>query len=194
MADGRKDVLGVLIDVAEVWELYLYHLLRSALHGVEVVHAGRKPQPEDYLLRSTHSGARLGVLKPDILVRTVRGGRCVAVLDAKYKTTTPSPERPRGILREDLYQMTSYLAAYGDPDAMLNGALVYPIGKKAASIQSLQAASPWQLSAAQRGVWFMGLRCEDDSETKERWTREELVFLGGVREMLEFASSLSHRP
>ena len=39
-AQGTSDVLGVLIDMAEVWELYVYSLLRTALLGADVQHTG----------------------------------------------------------------------------------------------------------------------------------------------------------
>jgi 5-methylcytosine-specific restriction enzyme subunit McrC len=112
---GANDVLGVLIDMAEIWELYVYHLLRSALRGVEVIHAGRDLSTNNCLLRSDQTGERLGNLKPDILIFALQTNRLLAILDAKYKTTTQTPERPHGVQREDLYQLAAYLSAYGQP-------------------------------------------------------------------------------
>ena len=53
---GSKDVLGVLIDMAEVWELYVYHLLRSSIREAEVLHVGRDTDADNFLLRSERTG------------------------------------------------------------------------------------------------------------------------------------------
>jgi 5-methylcytosine-specific restriction enzyme subunit McrC len=128
--------LGVLIDMAEVWGLYIYHLLRSALRGVEVVHAGRDLNASNYLLRSDKTGERLGGLKPDILILAPHANQLLAILDAKYKTTARTPERPHGIQREDLYQLATYQSGYGRPTG-LSGGLAYPATQGAQLVQSL---------------------------------------------------------
>ncbi|MNP74236.1 hypothetical protein D3C76_1710800 [compost metagenome] len=40
-SNGAQEVTGTLLDMAEIWELYVYHLLRNALAGVEVIHTER---------------------------------------------------------------------------------------------------------------------------------------------------------
>ena len=135
-----------LIDMAEVWELYVYHLLRSLLvDEADVVHTGRARSPDSYLLASSVTGQNLGGLLPDIMIRNLRTGKCLAVVDAKYKTTVPGPDRPYGVVREDLYQMTAYLAAYHDTSGPLPGALVFP-GTTEDCCDVLPGACPWMNS------------------------------------------------
>jgi len=178
---GSNDVLGVLIDMAEVWELYVYHLLRSSLLGIEVIHTGREADPDDFLLRSDQTGERLGGLKPDILLLAPSTNRLLGVLDAKYKTTTPTPDRPHGILREDLYQMVAYLCAYGRRSESLYGGLVYPAGQGTSSIAGLQAKSPWRCSASEYRLWFFGLQCLSAGTSGIDLSPEEGAFIGAVR-------------
>jgi 5-methylcytosine-specific restriction enzyme subunit McrC len=154
-AEGSNNVLGALIDMAEIWELYIYHLLRNALHDVEVIHTGRDCHTSNYLLRSEQTGDTIGRLKPDILILEFDTNRLLAILDAKYKTTAPTPERPHGILREDLYQMAAYLSAFGRLEGRLNGGLVYPTAKGTTNIEALQSRNPWHFSATERQLWFL---------------------------------------
>ena len=90
-AGGQRDVLGVLIDMAEIWELYVYRLLRACLPDFEVAHTGRAEETEEHLLHSTVTKTRLGGLKPDIIIRPLGSNRILTVLDAKYKNTTRQP-------------------------------------------------------------------------------------------------------
>lgn len=184
-ASGSKNVLGVLIDMAEVWELYLFHLLRSALRKFEVIHTGRDVDGNNFLFRSTQSGEGLGKLKPDILVRSVRSNRLLAIVDAKYKTTRPSPERPDGILREDRYQIAAYLSAYGNASEMLQGALVYPATEKTPNIVALQSKSPWRITASERQVWFFGLACQATTHPGLEMTESESEFIKRVELAIE---------
>lgn len=189
VAQGSKDVLGVLIDMAEVWELYIYHLLRSSLHGFKVVHTGRGPDSENYLLRSDKTDERLGHLKPDILILGQHSNKLFAILDAKYKNTLPTPDRPYGILREDLYQLTAYVSAYGSPTELLGGGLVYPAMQDSSNIIALQLKSPWHLSALERQIWFFGLSCQVDSVSNIELSPTEEAFIDATQAMLKRCSA-----
>ena len=184
VSQGSKDVLGVLIDMAEVWELYVYHLLRSSIREVEVLHTGRDASANNFLLRSEQTGDRLGNLRPDILFLAPRDNRILAIIDAKYKTTRPTPERPHGILREDLYQMAAYLSALGRPSELLTGGLVYPATLTTTNITILQDKSPWQLLASERRLWFFGLCCEESSGVGIELAESESAFIKRVRSAL----------
>jgi 5-methylcytosine-specific restriction enzyme subunit McrC len=188
-AGGSNDVLGVLIDMAEVWELYIYNLLRSALRGVEVVHAGRDLNASNYLLRSDKTGERLGGLKPDILILAPHTNRLLAILDAKYKTTAQTPERPHGIQREDLYQLAAYLSAYERPTGLLAGALVYPATQNTSNILTLQNSSPWRFAASEHHLWFFGLLCEGDNRAGVDLSDYELAFTEGIQGVIARTAS-----
>lgn len=189
-AAGSHDVLGVFIDMAEVWELYVYHLLRSTLLGVEIVHAGRKLERDDVLLRSDRTGDPLARLKPDILVLVPRTNRVVGVLDAKYKTTTPTLERPHGITREDLYQMAAYLSAFGRSTEVLHGGLVYPALPDSPTIADLEAKSPWRFFATEHRLWFFGLSCQATGGSGLELSHEEVAFIEAVQRALEQVPSM----
>jgi len=113
---------GLLIDVAELWELFVVNCAKRAT-GLVVVHGSPTRNPV-HLLRSARGEARaLGRLIPDVLVRS--GGSIVAIIDAKYKRLTFSPERPTGVDRGDLYQLAAYLSRFS-PDGGAMGVLAFP--------------------------------------------------------------------
>ncbi len=116
------DVSGVLIDVAELWELFLVHCARRAFGAGQVEH-GTSEGEESHLLASIpKSGRTMGRLKPDILIKN-SAGQYIAVVDAKYKRLRSWAGSPHGVDRGDLYQLTSYLT--GHPEVEV-GVLAYP--------------------------------------------------------------------
>ena len=173
--EGNSEVQGVLLDIAEIWELYLYQILRQGLSGFQVEYTGRIEKSEEHLLH--HMADTYGSLRPDFLVR--KSGELVAILDAKYKTTTPSRDRPYGILTEDLYQMNAYLSAFGEKDEKLAGALIYPsylTGK-------LKESKPWQTKKRNDSFWFLGLGFSDDRGIGQIEIFEQ-QFIQNIKEML----------
>ena len=116
------DVSGVLIDVAELWELFLVHCARLAFGASNVEHGTSEGESTFLLSSITKPGATMGRLKPDILIRN-ESGTLSAVIDAKYKRLRAWQGSPHGVDRGDLYQLTSYLA--GHPEVTV-GALAYP--------------------------------------------------------------------
>jgi 5-methylcytosine-specific restriction enzyme subunit McrC len=114
-ATGEKSE-GLLIDVAELWELFLLHCARRAYGSANVTHGTRLRDAWRLLRSVSHPAATLGRLYPDIVVGPPE--RPTAVIDAKYKPLVD----PRGVDREDLYQLTSYLSArptYPPPAGLL---------------------------------------------------------------------------
>ena len=136
-------VEGLLLDVAELWELFLLSCVRAAAPHLHVEH-GTAAATKTFLLTSLAAADRgLGRLKPDILVTD--GARLVAVIDAKYKRLLDRyPDRPQGVDRADLYQLTSYLAGL-DSDGKALGMLLYPRDPSQESVASAEAAGPWRL-------------------------------------------------
>jgi 5-methylcytosine-specific restriction enzyme subunit McrC len=115
--DERTD--GLLIDVAELWELFLVHCARKAVGASQVTHGTRLHTGRALLQSTVRDGATLGRLYPDLVVGDPE--RPYAIIDAKYKPLRD----PRGVDREDLYQLMSYLSAYShDPRPL--GMLAYP--------------------------------------------------------------------
>lgn len=134
---------GLLVDVAELWELFVVKCLQRALPGLRVEH-GTVGGETTWLMRSIeypHLG--LGRLKPDVLAS--RGDVVELVADAKYKRLEKRwPERPQGYDRADAYQLTSYLARYS-PHGEALGMLVYPRDEKQEELAHAELRGPWRL-------------------------------------------------
>ena len=157
-ASGSNNVMGVLLDMAEIWELYLYQLLQVGLPGWNVFHTGRLQKTQGWLLQNSITKKFLAALKPDILIRENRTQKIAAVVDAKYKSTTPSRDRPHGVLREDIYQMAAYLAAFSRSDARVTGSLVYPLFQDGERIGVLKDGAAWNISTVNNSeLYFLGL-------------------------------------
>lgn len=104
---------GVLIDVAELWELFLVRCAERATDRL-VTH-GTRTNIDQKLLTSIGDGSRgMGSLYPDILIgASAEEGQCV--IDAKYKRLTPARRVDRG----DLYQLAAYAGSFDATRAML---------------------------------------------------------------------------
>lgn len=159
-ADGRCH--GVLLDVAELWELYVLSVLRQAAVGRRVRHGTKETAVPESLLVSTSTTERLGYLLPDATVHD--GDDLVAIVDAKYKRLHPSSTSPRGPQREDLYQLTAYVAALAENFPNASGALVYPFDPKSPTTPPAEAANPWTLADG-RKVWLLTLPHEAEAAT-----------------------------
>src|SRR5581483_6269888 len=136
--DGKAE--GILVDVAELWELFVLNCVRTALPaGLRVEH-GTRIGRRDFVLHSERSDAQMGRLKPDVLI--VQGDQAVAVIDAKYKRLVDSRERPRGVDQADLYQLLAYAMRF-EPSAF--AALAYPLDPfSSAAESSARTLGPWR--------------------------------------------------
>lgn len=150
---SASDVAGVLIDVAELWELFLLHCARRACGRANVAHGTAESDSAHLLHSLAHPGAHLGRLKPDIMV-TAPNGSLRAVVDAKYKRLRSWRGSPSGVDRGDLYQLTSYLAGH---DASL-GILAYPPHDEDEA--RAERRGPWALRSGQE-VRFVRVPAEE---------------------------------
>jgi len=151
-SDGKCQ--GVLLDVAELWELYVLAVLRRAAGGLTVRHGTRELAAAGTLLRSAVDGAGLGLLRPDAVV--MDRSRTVGVLDAKYKQLHPTALSPNGPKREDLYQLAAYLTRFGGEPGGAWGMLVYPFDPARPDPPLAETRSPWLLDPL-AAVAFMTL-------------------------------------
>lgn len=121
---------GVLIDVAELWELFVLHCAGLASEGV--VRHGTSEHASGYLARSTINPSRImGKLYPDVMFGE---DPIEALLDAKYKRLSGR----RGVDREDLYQLHAYASTFNAPIA----ALAYPA--TSTKIPDQEKLGPWE--------------------------------------------------
>lgn len=126
-------VEGLLIDVAELWELFVVHCARRAVGRANVTH-GTHLQGGRHLLRNLEDTHSMGRLFPDLIVGS--SDEPHAIIDAKYKPLAGA----RGVDRGDLYQLTTYLMAHsGRPLGML----AYPDLPDAAEPAREERHGPW---------------------------------------------------
>jgi 5-methylcytosine-specific restriction enzyme subunit McrC len=142
--DASGDTKGALLDIAELWEIYVLKVLRKATAPLNVVHGTRENTATKHMLRSDVTGQVLGKLIPDAVLYD--GAEVVAVADAKYKPLHPRPSAQYGPKREDLYQMGAYLGQFLQASRERSlGLLLYPSDPNQQIAPSAELASPWSL-------------------------------------------------
>ena len=109
---GAVEVNGFIIDMATVFEDFVTAALTDSLEKID----GRV-RPQDPQTLDVTDTVKMA---PDLV--WYRGGRAIAVIDAKYKV-----EKVAGYPNADLYQMLAYCTALGLPV----GHLVYAKGNEA---------------------------------------------------------------
>ena len=174
-AKGESRAFGVLLDMAEIWELYVAKLLQIGLPGFRVSHTGRSTEHFRWLLNSVISGERFGSLRPDIVIQD-HHERCLAVADAKYKSTRINALNRTGIVREDLYQLAAYLSGFGLAGSRLDGFLIYPEDEGGQVAERLSPHNPWRVSSVpERYLWFIAAGCADHTDVAALSSGEKLV-------------------
>ena len=150
--DTSGETKGVLLDVAELWEMYVLSVLRKAATPLTVRHGTRERDASKKLLWSDVNGQGLGTLIPDAILyarNDVQG-----VVDAKYKSLHPSTNAPNGPQREDLYQMAAYLGRFAPLDRQAAwGLLAYPDDPSRSTVASAEQNSPWSLDQGKKIVF-----------------------------------------
>ncbi len=149
-SEANGEAQGVLLDVAELWEMYVLSVLRMAALPLTVRHGTRERMTSRKLLRSDVSGTEIGRLIPDAIL--FRQDEVRGIVDAKYKSVHPSASAPQGPQREDLYQVAAYLGRY----ATDLGLLAYPYDPSRPSMSFVEAHSPWSLPDGKK-VFFVAL-------------------------------------
>jgi 5-methylcytosine-specific restriction enzyme subunit McrC len=150
--DASGDTKGVLLDVAELWEMYVLNVLRKAAAPLSVTHGTREKEGTRKLLRSERTGQGMGTLIPDAILH--RSSVTLAVADAKYKSLMPSSATPIGPQREDLYQMAAYLGRYSSPaSTTMWGILVYPQDASLLELPFAEQQGPWVLDERRKIVF-----------------------------------------
>ena len=129
---------GILVDVAELWELFVLHCARRAIPAGFRVEHGTTAGRRDYLLRSKENNSGMGRMKPDVLIS--QGNKVTAVIDAKYKRLASSQQRPGGVEQADLYQLAAYASQY-EPEQV--AALLYPHDRDTEPAHA-EAQGPWR--------------------------------------------------
>lgn len=141
-SNTNRETKGALLDVAELWEMYVLSILRKAAAPLTVIHGTRDKSTNKKLLHSDLTGQGLGTLIPDAIL--LSGSDIKGVVDAKYKSLHPSSRSPNGPQRDDLYQMTAYLGRFQAPAGMTTwGLLAYPFDPCKPDMPVVERNSPW---------------------------------------------------
>jgi 5-methylcytosine-specific restriction enzyme subunit McrC len=164
---------GLLLDVAELWELFVLNCVRRAARDRDVEHGTSSTSQERLLHSQRDDTVRMGRLKPDVLVR--RADTIVAVIDAKYKRLLNTQERPDGVESADLYQLASYLGRFA-PDGKAPGALIYPKDPEQSTLSRAEEHGPWR-TAVGNVVRFV--RLELDPADAIAQFADDSALLGG---------------
>ena len=165
--DASGESKGVLLDVAELWEMYVLSVLRKAAAPLTVTHGTREKAATKKMLHSDVTGQGLATLIPDAILNA--GGHVQGVVDAKYKSLHPSASAPNGPQREDLYQMAAYLGRFiPEVGRMSWGVLAYPLDPARPSIPQAEQLSPWSLDGGRKVVFTSLPHVASDAVTKLR--------------------------
>ena len=176
---------GVLLDMAEIWELYVAKILQTSLPNLRVLHTGRTRSNFQWLLTSG-SGSVLQSLRPDIVIFG-NHDRCLAIVDAKYKNTRSNNNNVNGVLREDLYQLSAYLSGFGSPECRLEGMLIYPEDVDGQVTSVLSSDNPWRLTSSQnRYLSFMSVD-SNDAALGPNLSKSEQAMISKIEARLDFA-------
>lgn len=149
--DSGGETKGVLLDVAELWEMYVLSVLRKAAAPLSVTHGTREKAATKKLLQSDRTGQGLGTLIPDAILHA--GSKVRGVVDAKYKSLHPSAGAPNGPQREDLYQIAAYLGRFAELNGVSWGVLAYPQDPARPSAPQAEQIGPWSLDSSRKVVF-----------------------------------------
>lgn len=129
--DGKKtnytdkpNGLSYLIDIAELWEMYLLKLLQRHLSEYQIY--SPNIGQGDFLLDENARNIR-----PDIIIE--KDGKVIMIIDAKYKKYSQIGKNASisgSVSREDLYQMCTYLYHYGNQENNIVGIFVSPFSNE----------------------------------------------------------------
>ncbi|MDN6873690.1 hypothetical protein QO209_14695 [Pseudomonas citronellolis] len=111
---GSNEAFSLLFPLPHLYERALRKVLATVISGSDI-RVSHRSEPL-FLLADCDDQRGVVRLRPDYVFE--RGGRHVAVADAKWKRVQASASA-HGIAREDLYQIHAYLSRYKVKDAMI---------------------------------------------------------------------------
>lgn len=121
----EKKSISYIINIADLWELYLANLLRNGLSDT-----GWTVSTQDEI--TTYEGTFFKrKIIPDIVLRHSDGR--IAVFDAKYKRMRYEGASNNGmgdVDRIDFFQIHTYMAHYAKEGNLIAGGLLYPMEAK----------------------------------------------------------------
>ena len=181
--DGKQETFGFIINVAELFEIYITKLLQKEFSDWYV----ESPKIELY---STPQMFYQRKIIPDIVMKKASD---VLVFDTKYKKMTMQGKNKNGagdVDRNDFFQINTYMSYYQNQDFNVKiGGLLYPIEKSFKENKDICHSQTWFGNLNTKFI-VDGIDLSDLKEDKEnkfaQISKREQKFIEGIKKLLKY--------
>ena len=181
--DGKQETFGFIINVAELFEIYITKLLQKEFSDWYV----ESPKIELY---STPQMFYQRKIIPDIVMKK---GRDVLVFDTKYKKMQMQGRGQYGsgdVDRNDFFQINTYMSYYQNQNYNVKiGGLLYPIEKSFKENKDICHSQTWFGNLNTKFI-VDGIDLSDLKEDKEnkfaQISKREQKFIEGIKKLLKY--------
>ena len=181
--DGKQKTYGFIINVAELFEIYITKLLQKEFSDWKV----ESPKIELY---DTPKMFYQRKIIPDIVMIKDKD---VIVFDTKYKKMTMQGKNQNGagdVDRNDFFQINTYMSYYQNQDFNVKiGGLIYPIEKSYKDNKDICHSQTWLGNLKTKfivdGIDLSNLEELKDNESKfAQISKRERKFIEGIKSLL----------
>ena len=183
--DGKQETYGFIINVAELFEIYITKLLQKEFSDWYV----ESPKIELY---STPQMFYQRKIIPDIVMKKASD---VLVFDTKYKKMTMQGKNKNGagdVDRNDFFQINTYMSYYQNHPDKYNvkiGGLLYPIEKSFKENKDICHSQTWFGNLNSKfivdGIDLSDLK-EDNENKFASIVKREQKFIEGIKKLLKY--------
>ena len=183
--DGKQETFGFIINVAELFEIYITKLLQKEFSDWYV----ESPKIELY---NTPQMFYQRKIIPDIVMKK---GSDVLVFDTKYKKMTMQGKNKNGagdVDRNDFFQINTYMSYYQNHPDKYNvkiGGLLYPIEKSFKENKDICHSQTWFGNLNSKfivdGIDLSDLK-EDNENKFASIVKREQKFIEGIKKLLKY--------
>lgn len=148
-------ISGFLVDISELWEIYLYKLLKNRFNDLVI-----SSQECLQLYKNAFFHRKI---YPDIVIET---NNKVIVIDAKFKKMK---FKPQDVDRADFYQIHSYISYYKakNKNKTCYGLLIYPINSECNNINNITNLYGLDEEQSKFGIEYIRIGTNLDNLKKE---------------------------
>ena len=179
--DGKQETFGFIINVAELFEIYITKLLQKEFSDWYV----ESPKIELY---NTPQMFYQRKIIPDIVMKKASD---VLVFDTKYKKMTMQGKNKNGagdVDRNDFFQINTYMSYYQNQDFNVKiGGLLYPIEKSFKENKDICHSQTWFGNLNSKfivdGIDLSDLK-EDNENKFAPISKREQKFIEGIKNLL----------
>ena len=181
--DGKQETFGFIINVAELFEIYITKLLQKEFSDWYV----ESPKIELY---NTPQMFYQRKIIPDIVMKKASD---VLVFDTKYKKMTMQGKNKNGagdVDRNDFFQINTYMSYYQNQNYNVKiGGLLYPIEKSFKENKDICHSQTWFGNLNTKFI-VDGIDLSDLKEDKEnkfaQISKREQKFIEGIKKLLKY--------